>query len=169
MPSIVEGNLTFEFSAGWEVSKLDEWSFYENQFRRVCNGTKAVDILAVEPDLSSAWYIEVKDYRRHRRTKTIGVAEEIACKVRDSLGLVAAAQVRANDASEKGMAGFALRARQINVVLHLEQPVKPSRLFPREIDLANVQQRLRQLVRAIDPHARVCERAQMSGCAWTVR
>jgi hypothetical protein len=66
------------------------------------------------------------------------------------------------------MADRASRARQIKVVLHLEQPANPSRLFPREIDLANVQQRLRQFVKAIDPHARACELNLMSGCRWAV-
>ena len=122
MPSISEGDLTFDFSAGWEISKLDHWSFYRNQFQSVCSGSKAVDILAVEPGLGCMWCIEIKDYRRNRRSKTIGVAEETACKVRDSLALLAAARVNANDADERARAGRALTARQIKVVLHLEQP-----------------------------------------------
>lgn len=169
MPSITEGNLTFDFAAGWEVSKLDAWSYYRNQFQSTCNGTKAVDILALVPDLGCMWCIEIKDYRRQRRTKTLHVAEEAAYKVRDSLALLAAARARANDAGEKGTAGRALQARDIRIVLHLEQPAKSSKLFPRTIDLANVQQRLRQLVRAIDPHARACEMSRMTGCAWTVK
>jgi hypothetical protein len=168
MPSITEGDLTFDFSAGWDIAKLDDWSFYRNQFQRVCKGTKAIDILAIEPGLGCVWCIEVKDYRRNRRSKSLSVAEEIACKVRDSLALLAAARVNANDAVEKEVADRAWRARQIKVVLHLEQPANPSRLFPREIDLANVQQRLRQFVKAIDPHPRVCELSLMSGCQWTV-
>lgn len=101
MPSVAEGNLTFEFPDGWEVSKPDEWSFYRNQFQSVCPGTKAVDILAVEPGQGCAWYIEIKDYRRHARSKTEHVADETACKVRDSLALVAAAGVNANDHDEE--------------------------------------------------------------------
>jgi hypothetical protein len=131
MPSFTEDRLTFEFAAGWEVSKLDGWSFYRNQFQSVCNGTKAVDLLAMEPDLSSVWFIEVKDYRLHRREKQQGVADEMAAKVRDSLALLAAANVNASDPHEKTMAGRALRARKIRVVLHLEQPAKPAKLFPR--------------------------------------
>jgi hypothetical protein len=169
MPVITEGNLRFEFDAGWEVSKLDEWSYYRNQYQSTCGGAKSVDILALEPGLACMWCIEIKDYRRQRRTKTLHVAEEAAYKVRDSLALLAAARVRANDEDEKRMAGSALRARDIRVVLHLEQAAQSSKLFPRTIDLANVQQRLRQLVRAIDPHARACEMNRMTGCAWTVK
>jgi hypothetical protein len=167
MPLVTEGNLTFEFPAGWDVAKLDDWSFYRNQFLKVCNGTKAVDILAIEPGQACAWYIEVKDYRRHVRTKTVHVADEIACKVRDSLALLAAASV--NDDVEKAQARLALRCQDIKVILHLEQPAKHSKLFPRKIDLANTQQKLRQLVRAIDPHALVREMNLMHGCEWTVR
>lgn len=169
MPSLTEGNLTFGFSAGWEVAKLDDWSFYRKQFQRISKGTKAVDILAVEPGETCAWYIEIKDYRRHVRGKTEDVADETARKVRDSLALLAAASVNANDQDEKLQARRALRAPKIRVVLHLEQPAKPSKLFPRKIDLANAQQKLRQLVRAVDPHALARETGVMAGCGWTVR
>lgn len=169
MASITEGSLTFGFPAGWEVSKLDEWSFYRNQFQNVCNGTKAIDILALEPGGACAWYIEIKDYRRHPRKKTGDVADETACKVRDSLALLAAANVNANNDDEKARAGLALRSRKIRVVLHLEQTTKPSRLFPRKIDLANTQQKLRQLLRAIDPHTLARETSLMDGCGWTVQ
>lgn len=169
MPTVEEGNLRFDFPADWEVAKLDDWNFYRSHFQKVCTGTKAVDILAMEPGDACAWYIEIKGYRRHVRSKTSQVADEVACKVRDSLALLAAARVHANDDIEKAQAHRALRCRSIRVVLHLEQPVKPSRLFPRNIDLANTQQRLRQVVKAVDPHALARETHLMSGCGWSVR
>ena len=110
MTEITEEALTFTFPSSWQVSKADEWSFYRNQFAkrfdgvrlackkcnaevrcRECNtvktiGTKAVDILAIDSE-SVAWLIEVKDYRRHQRTKAINLADEIAVKVRDSLAM----------------------------------------------------------------------------------
>lgn len=168
MPSVTEGNLTFEFTAGWDVSKLDGWSFYRNQFQSVCDGTKAVDILAIEPGHVCVWLIEIKDHRLHVRKKPSNIADETARKVRDSLALLVAANVNANDHGEKAQAGRALRSQKIRVVLHLEQPAKPSKLFPRKIDIANTQQKLRQLVRAIDPHAIVREMSAMAGCAWAV-
>ncbi|MEZ5951736.1 MAG: hypothetical protein R3C12_21500 [Planctomycetaceae bacterium] len=128
---------------------------------------KSVDIVALDAN-SVAWFIEIKDYRRHRRTKTINLADEIAIKVKDSLAMVFAAAVNANDAVEKRQAQALLRATTIKVVLHLEQPVKTSRLFPRAIDPAIVVQRLRQLVRPIDAHPSVVEMARMPGVAWTV-
>jgi hypothetical protein len=167
MPEIIEGRLTFSFPIDWQASKFDEWSFYRNQFQQVCGGAKAVDILAVEPRVC-LWKIEVKDYRQHRRTKTLDLAVEIAEKVRDSLAALVAAHANANDSDEKAMAVTALRCPRLRVVLHLEQPAKHSTLFPRAIDPANVRQRLKQLIKAIDPHPLVIETGRMNGVAWTV-
>ncbi len=168
MPTVTEGQLTFTFPDHWQASKLDGSSFYRHQFQQICTGTKAVDIVAVDPQVC-CWTMEAKDYRRHQRTRAISLAEEVSAKVRDSLAALAAAQVNANDATEKALAGEALRCPRLRVVLHLEQPTKPSRLFPRAIDPANVQLRLRQLVKAVDPHPLVLETAAMHGVAWTVQ
>lgn len=168
MPSITEGQLTFDFPNGWQVSKFDEWSFYRNQFQQACGGTKAVDILAVERR-TCLWNIEIKDYRQHRRTKTIDLPDEIAVKVRDSLAALVAARANANDADEKALAKAALSCSRLRVVLHLEQPAKHSKLFPRAIDPAKVQQRLKQLIRAIDPHPLVLEMNRMNGVSWATK
>lgn len=168
MPAITEGQLQFDFPDGWLATKFDEWSFYVNQFQSVCGGAKAVDVIAIEPNVC-LWKIEAKDYRQHRRTKTIDIAEEIAVKSRDSLAAIMAAQANANDADEKQMARRAVRCPRIRIVLHLEQPPKHSKLFPRAIDPAKVKQRLKQLIKAIDPHPLVLEIGRMQGVAWTVQ
>lgn len=167
MPSITEGKLKFDFPDDWEVSKYDEWSYYRNQFIRTCGGTKAIDILALEPK-ACCWLLEVKDYREYVRTKTIDLADEIAAKVRDTLAGLVGAQFQANEAEEKKAASQALRSRFLRVVLHLEQPTKHSKLFPRAISPAAVLQRLKQLIKPIDPHPRVVEKASMAGIPWTV-
>jgi hypothetical protein len=100
----------------------------------------------------SCWLVEVKDYRSAPRTKSIDLAGEVALKVRDSLALLATASRNANDANEAGLARESLKAKRISIVLHLEQPARHSKLFPRAIDPAHVQQRLRQLVKSVDPH-----------------
>ena len=167
MPTISEGELEFDFPEGWQVSKFDAWSFYRNQFQNVCGGTKAMDLLAIEEN-HCVWVIEVKDYRRNRRTKTIDLAEEVAFKVRDTLVGLFVAKIHANDADEKQWAINAGRCERLRIVLHLEQPASPSKLFPRAIDPADVQQRLKQLIKAIDPHPLVVESQRMSNVAWTV-
>lgn len=169
MPTITEGNLLFTFSETWSVSKLDEWSFYRNQFQSVCGGTKAIDILAIDLACSSCWQIEVKDYRQYPRTKAIDLAEEIAEKVRDSLALLVTASFNANDKHEKASACEAVCCTRLRIVLHLEQPAKHSKLFPRAIDPAKVQIRLRQLLKAIDPHPIVLDKSRLGTVQWTVR
>lgn len=167
MPKIIEGLLEFEFPNTWQASKYDQWSFYRNQFQKICGGTKAIDIIAVEPN-KSCWSLEVKDYRQHPRTKAIDLADEVAEKVRDSLSALVAARVNANDNAEKNFASNAVQCPRLRVVLHLEQPNKNSKLFPRAIDPAKVQQRLKQLVKAVDPHPLVVEKSEMQGVGWIV-
>ena len=191
MTAITEDGLRFKFPSGWTTSKIDEWGFYRNQFgrwfngvRHVCKqcnrklacaecgkekmtGVKAVDILAVD-DGSVTWLIEIKDYRCHRRTKTIDIADEFALKVRDSLAMLLVASKNANDENEKNHAAKAIRRSKIRVVLHLEQLVRPSRLFRRMIDPANVLQRLKQLIKGVDPHPLVLDTSRMRNVAWSV-
>ena len=168
MRSITEGALTFHFPDGWQATKFDTWSFYRKQFQRVCGGAKAIDILAIDSD-SRLWAIEVKDYRKHPRTKTIDLANEVACKVRDSLAALVAASVNANDADEKELSRAALACNKIRVVLHLEQSRHHSKpLFLRVYNPANVKQKLKQLIKAIDPHPQVMETGGPGNPGWSV-
>lgn len=120
MTEIEEGALKFSFPDDCEASKYDEWSFYRNQFQSVADGSKAVDMLCIAGDTS--WLIEVKDYRRHPRTKLIDVGGEVASKVRDTLAGLAAASANANRDDERRFARRALAKRRWRVALHLEQP-----------------------------------------------
>jgi hypothetical protein len=167
MPSITEGTLTFQFPDDWQITKFDEWRFYRNQFQQVCGGAKAIDVLAIAAD-RCVWAIEIKDYRRYRRAKTIELTDEVACKVRDSLAALVAARVNANDAGEKQISSAALACNRIRVVLHLEQPAKHSKLFPRAIDPAQVTQKLKQLLKAIDPHPQVVAIGRPGDVGWSV-
>ena len=99
MPVIIEGNLKFSFPHDWTIAKYDEWSFYRNQFQKVRTGVKAIDILALGPDRCT-WFIEVKDYRVHPRTKVVDLAEEVAEKICDTLAVLLPASVNANDTNE---------------------------------------------------------------------
>ena len=148
---IIEGQLTFSFTEP-NATKYDEWSFYRNQFNAVCGGTKAVDLLYLE--------------QQNTRTKTIDLADEIALKVRDTLAGLVAAQVNANEQIERDFAKEALKKKRIRVVLHLEQPIHTSRLFPRAINPADVKLKLRQKVRAIDTHPLVVD--QKNKMLWSV-
>lgn len=166
MPRLEDGGLAFEFpNDGSDAARYDAWSFYRNQFQAVCGGAKAVDFLFVAT--ARTWLIEVKDYRRQPRTKAVDLADEVAAKVRDTLAGLAACRCNANDADEQRIAHRALTNPSLGVVLHLEQPATPSRLFPRVADPANLTQKLKQLLKPVDPHPRVVDRRDRS-TPWTV-
>ena len=72
MPTISEGDLTFQFPSGSHVGKYDDWAFYQNELSKI-PGTKAVDFVCVHG--RECWLIEVKDYRFHPRTKPTNIAQ----------------------------------------------------------------------------------------------
>lgn len=160
--------LTFDFPADWNASKYDDWKFYRLRFGRMWSGIKSIDVIAIDPE-TNVWLIEVKDYRQHARTKPTDLPEEVAHKVFDTLAALLPARTNADDKGEVDIAKKALRGKKIRVVLHLEQPAKHSKLFPRAIDPANVKQVLRRLLKPIDAHPFVAEMAAMGTLAWSVR
>lgn len=171
---IREGCLTFSFPDGCTATKYDEWAFYRRRFQFVAGGSKAVDLLCLTDD--AAWLIEVKDYRRHPRTKPSCLSVEVAAKARDTLSGLAAASANADERCEQAMACQALAKRRWRVVLHLEQPNVRSKLRPRPIDPAHLKQKLKQKqklkgsLKAIDAHPAVADRKRPpAGAPWTVR
>ena len=169
MTEIEEGALKFSFPDDCEASKYDEWSFYRNQFQSVADGSKAVDMLCIAGDTS--WLIEVKDYRRHPRTKLIDLGGEVASKVRDTLAGLAAASANANRDDERRFARRALAKRRWRVALHLEQPNVKSRLRPQPFDVADVVSKLRsRRLKAVDAHPVVSSlNPPRAGIPWAVQ
>ena len=169
MTEIEEGSLRFSFPDHCEATKYDTWAFYRQKFQAVAGGSKAVDILCLAQDAS--WLIEVKDYRQHPRTKPSDVGDEVASKVRDTLAGLAAANANANSQAERTFAEHALTKRRWRVVLHLEQQsVATSPLRPQAISPANVLQKLRANLNAVDAHPMVVSLQKPgSDIPWTVR
>lgn len=169
MTRLVEQKLEHTFDKDWTASKYDEWPFYRNHFESSCTGNKAVDFVAMDPAGDSVWLIELKDYRVHKRTNTTPLPDEIAIKVRDTLaGLFAAAKYDPHHAHAAD-ARRSLQAKRIRVVLHLEQPQHHSKLFGSSFDRAGVQQKLKQLVRPIDPHPVVIDIGTQHLVPWSIR
>ncbi len=168
MTIIAADTLNFTFDAQWAVSKYDDWVFYKSQFQSTCGGgVKAVDLIAHDP-ARTAWFIEVKDYRMHARTKIADLADEVASKAFDTLAGLLPAQIGSSEPAERAYAKAITNAKKIRLVLHVEQPRRHSTLFPRVISLPDVQIKLRSLVRAIDAHAIVCEKTDLSKVSWSV-
>jgi hypothetical protein len=164
-----EGNVEWTFPDGWTASKYDEWTFYRKQFQRTADrGAKAADFVAITPEGDTLWLIEAKDYTFEPRgdsKESLGI--EVARKARDTLaGLFAAAVNGGGD--EQVVAGRALGARRIRVVLHLEQPTTKTRIYPTILDRADVLQKLKQVLKAIDPHPMVMDTTHAGGVPWAV-
>jgi hypothetical protein len=168
MTELEEGNLVFNFPSNVdEVTKYDEWSFYRNQFSKLADGTKAIDFIFLEQDV--CWLIEVKDYRVNRRTKLIDLADEISIKVKDTIAGLFIAKINANDLFEKNFAQRCNQKIRIRVVLHLEQPTKPSKLFPVIVNEADIKSKLKSKVKSVDPHPIVMnKKSSVASVSWTV-
>jgi hypothetical protein len=155
--------LTFIFHQTWQASKYDEWSFYRNQFAKQDDGLKAVDALALS-DMGEAFFIEVKDYRHPETEKPSQLPEAIAKKVLHTLAAMLPAKLHGNDPAEQHLATGILACASLKVIAHIEQPQNHRPM----VDLADIKQKLRKLLRAVDAHPKVVSMARMGDLDWTV-
>lgn len=170
-PEFDEGRLRFRFEQHVCAFQYDELSFYRNQFISVAGGNKAVDFVCA--DGSTVYLIEVKDYSQHPRAKPTELPQEIAFKVRDTLAGILACASNANEDKERRAATDCIRALQnggdLRVILHIEQARTRSRLTPHVFKYRDLEQKLKQLLKAVDPHPKVVSREyQKPGHPWAV-
>lgn len=163
MPTLNVDGLNFTFPRTWQASKYDEWSFYREQFAKQGNGIKAIDVLALS-DAGQAFLIEVKDYRHPEAEKPSQLPEVIATKVLHTLAAMLPAKLHGNDPAEQQLAASILTCASLKVIAHIEQPRKHRPV----VDLADIKQKLRQLLRAVDAHPKIVSMANMGGLDWTV-
>lgn len=161
-----EGRLAFNFSNVDFATKYDDWVHYRNQYNSACGGSKAVDFVVLKDGVT--WLIEVKDYRSGDRTKSIDLADEVMLKVRDTMAGLVSTHFVGTRASEAEVASAAISSSQLRVCLHLEQPKKPSRLFPFCVDPVNLRIKLRRILRFADPHVEVYNSAGFPNWLGTV-
>ena len=155
--------LTFSFPEDWDAQKYDEWAFYRNQFAKQRNGIKAIDALAIDPD-KCAFLIEVKDYRHPDTEKPSQLPAAIATKVLDTLAAMIPAKLHATEKKEKELAAAILKCASIRVIAHIELP---QRHIP-VVDVADLKQKLAQLLRAVDAHPKVVSMHDLKGMKWAV-
>lgn len=170
MTAIREESVVWTFPPGWAARKFDGAGYQHNQFAHVAGGSQAVDITALDPAGTTLWLIEAKEYVKGRRgADKVPLPFEIAAKVRDSLACIFAASIRAVG-EEKNSARAYLAAANLRVVLHLEQRVAPPAMLQPAYDPADVQAKLKQLLRAIDPHPIVMStQSPAAAVAWQTR
>lgn len=163
MTRLAEGRVVHEFPQEWLAWKCDSAPYYRNRFNSFAGGAKSVDIAAIEPATEPVlWLLEIKDYHASRRTNPSDLFSDVALKVRDTLACLMATACNSTTAPELNNAKAACKAGKIRVVLHLEQPTKPSKLFPQVIDPKGAKDKLKQQLRAIDPHP-VCGNSRELG------
>ena len=151
--TLTEGKLSFGFSGVQYAEKYDDWAHYRNQFQSACGSAKAMDFAVIIRSI--LWLIEAKDYRQYRRTKPVDLPDEIAEKVRDTMAGLFSAKVHAVNPDEKNAAAAALKCNRIRIGVHLEQPKKSSKIFPKAVDPAKLLQKLKSRVGFADPHPKV--------------
>jgi hypothetical protein len=169
-----EGQLTFSFPDDWPICRPSGTSFYRRHFQSFCGGSKEIDFLAYQPSFKTLWCIEVKDYRTGQRTKQDDLADEVAQKIRDVMAMLPLGGIRDNAVSEPGQTQvrefwrYVRETTNVRVVLHCEIPTSPSKLFPGVKDAANLQTKISQKLRCVDPHALFTNCNTSHGLPWIV-
>ena len=165
MPSIWVESLRFDIHSNFDGHKYDDWVHYRSVLEPQ-GSYKAVDLVVARFQMSppEVWLVEAKDYRvinnPPERSNLEELPETMAKKVGDTLRGLADASQSAEQENEKALAIRAMSARSRKVVLHLEPHVgQHSTLFPKNFS-ANVLQKLKQLVREIDPNPLVLDIAR---------
>jgi len=178
MKSLTVDTLNFVFAATIvDAQNYDKWNHYLTVWNAASPGQKSVDVVAVDAGKppTTCWMIEAKDFRVITRPPKpchiSGLAQIVFEKVQDSIAGLTNAAAHATAPTEKSLAHLAMLATARRVVLHLEPHTGPhSKLFPANFS-ASVLQKLRQLVRSIDPKPLVLNIADTpsAGVPWTVK
>ncbi len=164
--NIQEDNLNFEFE--FNAIKFDESQYYQSSFKRITNGIKAVDILAI--DGCFGYLIEIKDYK-HPNTcdmPLIGLIEAVIGKVMGTLSAILPMKNNANCSEEQKIANLFSQTNQIKIVLHIELPPPTPELALSRWTLSNIQMKLKQRLKAIDIDPKIVSVTNMSNYPWTV-
>jgi len=167
--------LTFDFGPTVAADQYDKWQHYSVVWNAPPGGQKAVDVVAVDGNpANTAWLIEAKDFRvitnPPKSSNISGLPQFVADKATHTLAGLAHASLHAAVPGEKQLATNAIACSRRRIVLHLEPHTGAhTALFPMGF-AANVLQKLRQLVQAIDANAVVLNIANthLSGVPWSV-
>jgi hypothetical protein len=171
MPSITEGQFTYNFPATWSAEKYDVDSYYRVHFQSFAGGRrKAVDVLAFGGG-NELWLIEQKDYRVGAEIKAAELFDAIASKILTTMACLVAARSNASPGTRSQIvASGALLKPKVRCILHIEQPATHSKLFPQVVDPKTVQDKLRSALKAVDRRAHAGSQAQLNGLGlgWTI-
>ncbi|MEZ4299362.1 MAG: hypothetical protein R3B70_30710 [Polyangiaceae bacterium] len=128
---LVEGDLCFDFDDRWKpILAWDRHVAYRRGIHAI-DGSRAVDIVGVYRG-RTLYFIEVKDYRVHTRTKPIDPRRELDSKVRNTVAGLVGASRRPEHADECRPLVRALCDLQVplHIVFWYETPTPPKCLPP---------------------------------------
>jgi hypothetical protein len=172
MRALLVDGLLFDFPAQWQAMKYDDWQFYNELFKGQLSGIKAVDCLALS-NHGELFLIEVKDYCHQNTRVPLDLPQAVVSKVLGTLAALLPASLHAKDPAERKLAQAILQCRAIKVVLHIELPEaqphpKKKNLLVSKEQMANLKDKLRQHLRAIDVNPKVVSIAAPRNTAWHV-
>ena len=166
----IDQTLHFHFEDNWKVVKYDETPYYKTQLKNqrsckinkkdksVISGLKGVDLVALQPQDNTLYLIECKDYRLHSRKKNLHPVEEFYQKTMDTLaGLLPSALCGTSGDPNTRMLKHWFVVPNIYGCFPFEQAETTNKLMPRAYDIADLQQKLRGLLKAIDPYVLVVD------------
>lgn len=168
MLSISEGSFNYDFPDDWTASKFDKDPFYLKHFQSFGAGVQAVDVLAFSND--ELWLIEQKDYRQGQDQESAINANDLfmvmASKVLGTLACLVSARSlgTSNESASHQLATEALLRKKVRCVLHIEQPTKPSTLFPQVIDPKNAKDKFKRVMKSVDPRAVIGDKNVINSC-----
>lgn len=138
----VDGIL-FAFSEGWDVEKFDDWP----QFRKL-SGKYAIqgcDIVAFDGDV--LWLLEVKDYTYPGAKLPANLPVIVGKKGAGTLAVLHALAKHEHPSAQQVFASRCLRAKQINIALHIELKDGGEKLKYINSSLSNLRQEIRRVRR----------------------
>jgi dsDNA-specific endonuclease/ATPase MutS2 len=168
MPFIIEEkNLRFSFE--FDAIKFDDTLYYRDYFNKIKNGTKAIDILAVNSNIG--YLIEIKDYTHPatKNKKLIDLIEEILTKIISTLAAILPMKNNLNTSiEEKHIATLFSKTNEIKIFLHIEFPLAESKLEQASWSCQKIQMRLKKRLQSIDADPQVVTKKYPDHFPWKV-
>lgn len=143
--SLREGELEFIFPTNMQVWRVDDSPHY----RKYLTSWKAVDFVITDRESQQSWWVEVKDYSKFKRRKTIDLVDEIKQKVAGTAITAVATQLRASKHEDRAHAEKTITSQQMGFILQLEQPKHRSKMFPKTIHQQDLREKLKRELRFI--------------------
>ena len=125
---VVEGDLSFEFDENWKaILQWDKHPAYRDGIKQI-DHSKAVDIIGMCAD-DSIVFLEIKDYRRSNREKSMTLWVEFELKVRNTVaGLLGAGRRPQYAAACTPILRSLLKPHELKLVFWIEQPQASGKL-----------------------------------------